>query len=177
MHRPRLVAVELHEDEVPDLDVAVAVGIGRAGRAAGDVGTMVEEDLGARAARTGVAHLPEVVAFVLAGARLVADADAAIRRHADVLRPELEGLRRRSHRPWSRASPSAGRSEPVRSSHAKRIGVALEVLAEAEVAEHLEERVVARGVAHVLEVVVLAAGAHAALRGHGRGIGTASRRR
>jgi hypothetical protein len=43
--------------------------------------------------------------------------------------------------------------------------VALEVVAEAEVAQHLEERVVARGIAHVLEVVVLAAGAHAALRG------------
>ena len=41
--------------------------------------------------------------------------------------------------------------------------VALEVVAEGEVAEHLEERVVARGVADVLQVVVLAAGAHAAL--------------
>ncbi len=40
----------------------------------------------------------------------------------------------------------------------------LEVVAEAEVAEHLEERVVARRVADVLEVVVLAACAHAALR-------------
>ena len=43
--------------------------------------------------------------------------------------------------------------------------VALEVVAEAEVAEHLEEGVMARGVADVLQVVVLAAGAHAALRG------------
>jgi hypothetical protein len=42
-------------------------------------------------------------------------------------------------------------------------GVLLEVVAEREVAEHLEEGVMARGVAHVLEVVVLAAGAHAAL--------------
>ncbi len=42
-------------------------------------------------------------------------------------------------------------------------GVALEVIAEAEVAQHLEEGVVAGRVAHVLEVVVLAAGAHAAL--------------
>ena len=41
--------------------------------------------------------------------------------------------------------------------------ILLEVIAEAEVAEHLEERMVARGVADVLEVVVLAAGAHAAL--------------
>ncbi len=36
-------------------------------------------------------------------------------------------------------------------------GVLLEVVAEAEVPEHLEERVVARGDADVLEVVVLAA--------------------
>ena len=42
--------------------------------------------------------------------------------------------------------------------------VALEVVAEREVAEHLEERVVPRGVADLLEVVVLAAGAHAFLR-------------
>jgi hypothetical protein len=43
--------------------------------------------------------------------------------------------------------------------------VALEVVAEAEVAQHLEEGVVARGVADVFQVVVLAAGAHAFLRG------------
>ena len=42
-------------------------------------------------------------------------------------------------------------------------GVLLEVVAEAEVAEHLEERVVARGDADVLEVVVLAADADALL--------------
>jgi hypothetical protein len=43
----------------------------------------------------------------------------------------------------------------------------LEIVAEREVAQHLEERVVARGVADVVEVVVLAAGAHALLRGRG----------
>ena len=41
----------------------------------------------------------------------------------------------------------------------------LEVVAERKIAEHLEEGVVARGVADVVEVVVLAAGAHAFLRG------------
>ena len=40
----------------------------------------------------------------------------------------------------------------------------LEIIAEGEIAEHLEEGVVARGVAHIVEVVVLAAGAHAFLR-------------
>ena len=42
-------------------------------------------------------------------------------------------------------------------------GIFLEVVAEAEVAEHLEERLVPAGVADVLQVVVLAAGAHATL--------------
>ena len=51
----------------------------------------------------------------------------------------------------------------------ERDGVLLEVVAEAEVAEHLEERVVARGDADVLEVVVLAADADALLaRGRAR---------
>jgi len=42
--------------------------------------------------------------------------------------------------------------------------LALEVVAEAEVAQHLEESVMACGVADVLQVVVLAAGTYAALR-------------
>ena len=50
--------------------------------------------------------------------------------------------------------------------------VALEVVAEAEVAEHFEEGVVARGVADVFQVVVLAAGAHAFLRRGGARVGT-----
>jgi hypothetical protein len=41
----------------------------------------------------------------------------------------------------------------------------LEVVAEREIAQHLEEGVVARGVADIVEVVVLAAGADAFLRG------------
>ena len=47
----------------------------------------------------------------------------------------------------------------------------LEVVAEREVAQHLEEGVVACGVADVLEVVVLAAGAYALLRRGGTRIG------
>ena len=39
----------------------------------------------------------------------------------------------------------------------------LEVVAERKIAEHLEEGVVARGIADIVEVVVLAAGAHAFL--------------
>ena len=46
----------------------------------------------------------------------------------------------------------------------------LEVVAEGEVAEHLEEGVVAGGVSDVVQVVVLAAGADAFLRGGGAGV-------
>ena len=45
--------------------------------------------------------------------------------------------------------------------------VLLEVVAEGKVAQHLEEGVVPGGVAHVFEIVVFAAGAHAALAGGG----------
>ena len=47
----------------------------------------------------------------------------------------------------------------------------LEIVAEREVAEHFEEGVMARGVADIVEVVVLAAGAHAFLRGRRARIG------
>ena len=58
----------------------------------------------------------------------------------------------------------------VTSSQANCDGVALEVVAEAEVAQHLEEGVVAAGEAHIFEVVVLAAGADAFLRSGGAGV-------
>src|SRR5260221_462848 len=166
MHRARLVAVELHEDQVPDFDVTIAVFLRRAGRAARHVRAVVVEDLRARAARAGVGHLPEVVALVPAPAGLVADADAALLRDADLLGPDVVRLVVGGvHR-----GPELFLLEAVLDGEElPRVldPVALEVVAEAEVAEHLEERVGARGVAHVLQFVVLAAGAHAALRGDG----------
>src|SRR5260370_30515983 len=70
----------LHEDEVPDLDEAVALGIGTAGRAAGDVVAVVVEYLRARAARAGVARRPELVRG--------GDADDAALRQAGDLAPQ-----------------------------------------------------------------------------------------
>jgi hypothetical protein len=131
---------------------------------------VVVEDLGARAAGAGVAHHPEVVGGV-AGALVVADADDALDRHADFLGPDVVGLV---------VLGVDGDGQLVlgqlvdfgQQFPGVLDGVALEVVAEAEVAEHLEEGVVTRGVADVLEVVVLAAGAHAFLRGGGAAVGT-----
>ncbi len=90
-HRSVGLHVELHEHVVPDFDVAVAVGIGAAGRPARHLGPVVVEDLGTRAARAGVGHHPEVVALVLA-ALVVADAHHALGRQADFLGPDVVGL-------------------------------------------------------------------------------------
>ena len=155
VHRAVGRAVVLHEHEVPDLDVAVAVLVGRARRAAFDAGAVVVEDLGAGPARAGVAHGPEV--------RLHAHPREARGIDADLLQPDLGRLVvllvDRDPQPLGRDAERAGDEIPRVADR-----LALEVVAEAEVAEHLEERVVARRVADVLEVVVLAAGAHAALR-------------
>ena len=51
--------------------------------------------------------------------------------------------------------------------------VLLEIVAEGEIAEHLEEGVMPGGVADIVEIVVLAAGAHAFLRGRGAAVGPA----
>ena len=165
IERPRRVAVVLHEDEVPDLEPAVALALdAEAGLAggllgAGDVVALEVVDLGAGAARAGVAHRPEVV--------LHAELEDPV--GGNVGEPEAVGLgvagdaalalEDRDLQAVLREAEVAGEELP-----AERDRVLLEVVAEGEVAEHLEERVVARGDAHVLEVVVLPPGADALLR-------------
>ena len=81
---PRTVRllVVLHEDQVPELEVALFAAVGRA--PGGAVGlALVEEDLAAGAARSRVARLPEVV--------LVQPLDA-LGRHADRVPPDLGRL-------------------------------------------------------------------------------------
>ena len=120
----------------------------------------IEVDLGAAAARAGVAHLPEVVV----GAQLL---DAIGRQ---VLPPDLVGLF------VARDVGVAGEDGRVQLvlgqfPHVGELrpgeadGFFLEVVAEREVAEHLEERVMPQRRPDVVEVVVLAAHPHALLRG------------
>ena len=159
------VTLELHEHQVPDLDVAVAVFLRRSRGAAPDLGTVVVEDFRARTAGAGVGHLPEVVRRV-AGALVVADADDALGRHADFLGPDVIGLV--VFLVDGDPELVGGQLVDLRQQFPGVLdGIALEVVAEAEIAQHFEERMVAGGVAHVLQVVVLAAGAHAALRRRG----------
>src|SRR3569833_1094063 len=169
VHGARFVAVELHEHVVPDLDVAVAVFLGASRRPTIDAFAVVVEDLGAGPAGAGVAHRPEIVGGV-ARALVVADADNAFLGYADVVVPDIVGFVVLG---VDRDPQLLGRQLQHRGEVFPRVldRILLEVVAEAEVAQHLEVGVVARGVADVLEVVVLAAGAYAALRRHRAGVG------
>ena len=121
-------------------------GCGRRGR----------RNLRARAARAGVAHRPEVVGR--------GDADDPLFRQPGDLAPQLERLVvlgvDGDQQLVGRGAEFLGNQLPGELDRH-----VLEVVAEREIAQHLEERVVPGGVADVLQVVVLAAGAHAFLRG------------
>ena len=153
--------VELHEHQVPDLEPARAglAVIGDAVRSLGQVRAAIEVDLAARPARTGVGHPPEVV--VVAGVDVAPDRHP-LGRQADLLAPDLAGdlvvLVRRGGESVARDAQVAGQEVPGEEDR-----VALEVVPERPVAEHLEERVVARRPPDLLEVVVLAGDAQAAL--------------
>ena len=150
--------LELHEHEVPDFKETVAVALADAAvRAAGHVRPLIEVDFRTGSAGAGIAHAPEVVLF--------AEAEDALGRDASHFLPEFEGfvivLVDGDVEPILGQFQVFGDEGPRETD-----GVFLEVVPEGEVAEHFEESVVARGAAHVVEVVVLAAHAQALL---GRG--------
>ena len=145
-------AVELRKHQVPELGVAVPLLVRRPGRPAGHAGAQVVEDLRVRAARPGVAHRPEV---------------ALVRHHAgrfdaDLVHPN--GARLRVVRMHGDPEAFLGQFEDAGDELPRpNDGLFFVVVAETEIAEHLEQRVMAPGVADVLQIVVLAAGAHATL--------------
>ena len=115
---------------------------------------MVVEDLRTGTARAVVAHRPEIV--------LGRDADDPAFGQAGDLLPQVErlvvGVIDGDGQPVGIEAPFLGQQGP---------GVMdrlfLEIVAEGEIPQHFEEGVVARGVADIVEVVVLAAGADALL--------------
>ena len=152
---------------VPNFNPAVAVFFRTARNAAPDFFAVVVENFGARAAGTGIAHLPEVVGRVFR-AFVVADADDALGRHTDFVQPDVVGfvvfgIHGRQEFVFGQIQPFGGSEEFP----SEVDGVAFEVVAEGEVAHHFKEGVVAGGVADVFQVVVLAACAYAFLRGSG----------
>ena len=161
--------VELHEDEVPDLQPArtVLAVVGDAVGALGELGAAVVVDLAAGTAGTGLGHAPEVL--VVPGVH-VAPLRHALGRQADLVAPD--GPRLLVIAVGRGGQALAGDAQVLRQELPGPVdGLALEVVAEGPVAQHLEEGVVARRAADLLEVVVLAGHAQAALRVHGPRVG------
>ncbi len=136
----------LHEDEVPDLQVAVLVGNRPAVPAV--FGPAVEVDLRARPARARHAHRPEVVGHP-------APLNAALR-HAYLVAPDPGCLVivviDRGPEPVLGKAEAAVRLGIRQQFPGKRYGLFLEVVPEREVPQHLEERGVPGGLADFLDV-------------------------
>ena len=171
IHIALFVAVELHKYAVPNFNPAVAVFFRAARNAAPDFFAVVVENFGARAARAGVAHLPEVVGCVFR-TFVVADADDAFGRHTDFVQPDVVGfvvfcVNGCQQFVFRDVQPFGGSQEFP----SEVDGIAFEVVAEGEVAHHFKEGVVTGGVAYVFQVVVFAACTYAFLRGSGAVVG------
>ncbi len=141
-----VAALVLHEDQVPDLQVALAVD--RRAALLAVLGAAVVVDLRARAARAGDAHGPEVV--------LHAQALDPLGGHADDVPPDLLGLvvvlvdgDPELLRLQAVAAVRDGAGEQL---PGELDGAFLEVVAEREVAAHLEERAVPGGLPDLLDV-------------------------
>ena len=160
--RLHFAAIELHEDEVPHLgdDVARAVDVRGAVLRVARIGAHVVMNLAARPARTGLAHLPEII--------LAAKAQNSFSRRADLLpEPFRVFVRTDFIVAFVNGEPHARRIELElvdQQVPGKLDRVFLEIIAERKIPEHLEKRLMPRGLADLVQVVMLAAGAHAFLR-------------
>ena len=148
--------LELHEHQVPDLDEAIAVGIGRAGRSTRDMLAVVVEDLRTRPARADLAHGPEIIRAGDTNDLAVGQPGDFFPQRERIVVIDVDG----DQQALDRQLEFPGEQVP-----GKLDRVLLEIVTEGEVPEHLKEGVMAGRVADVVEVVVLAAGAHAFLRG------------
>ncbi len=148
--------VELHEDEVPNLDESILVAVFGA-TVVTELGALVPEDLRTWPTRTDVAHLPVVV---------LVEALNALGRNADMVFPDLGSLVVAE----MDGDPQSVLVEPEDIGDefpCPRTRLMLEVVTETEVPHHFEEREMPFRAADLVEVVVLATGSHTLLNGDG----------
>ena len=153
-HRAILFHIKLHEYVVPNFDEAVAILVRRTRRAARDVRTVIVENLTARTTWTGVGHHPEIVRFVFA-AFIIANANHALRRQTDDLRPDVVGFIivdvHRRQQALRRKAIDFSQQLP-----APFDALFFEIVAKRPITQHFKKGMVTRGVAHVFQIIVLA---------------------
>ena len=151
----------MHEHEIPDLDIAVAILFRSTWGTTRDTLTVIEEDLAARSARACITHRPEIV--FRSESRETTGVDLHF------LEPDIGGF----VIVLEDSDPEAllGQSQRLCQELPGILNsLTLEVVTEAEIAEHLEERVMPGGITDILEIVVLSTCPHAALRRSRRGV-------
>ena len=123
---------------------------------------MVIEDFRTRAARAGLAHRPEIIVASNAQDFLVGQAADLAPQVECIVIVDID----------SNEQAIGGDAEFLGHQPPRKLDRALlEIIAEREIAEHFEKGVVARCIADIVEVVMLAARAHAFLRRHRARIG------
>ncbi|MCG3773689.1 MAG: hypothetical protein JW395_0502 [Nitrospira sp.] len=144
MQRPSCIPIELHEDEVPNLDDPIALAVRPI--VARHRRSLVEVQLRAGPTGSGIAHLPEII--------LLAAPHDTRGGNPDLL-PQFVRLviiaKDRHPHPILCQTNRLGQKLPTELN-----GVFLKVVTEGEVPQHFKERMVASGVADILQVVVLA---------------------
>ncbi len=150
-----IVPVVLHEDEIPDLEISVAVAPHGTGRPATGKGrALIHKDLRAWTAGPGVSHLPEIVLFSESNDSGGIDTRNALPkggRFVIVGKDRHPEDRRRQAQRLRQILPGKGD------------GLLFEVIPEGEIPHHLEEGVMAPGKPHPIEIVVLPARPHTSL--------------
>src|SRR5713101_3362420 len=143
MHLPRGTPIELHEDEIPDLDDAIA----RAVRpiVAWHRRSLIEMKFRAGPTGSGISHLPEVILLAAPHNPRGRDPDLL----PQLVRVVIVAEDRHPH-PILRQADCLSQKFP-----AELDGIFLEVVAEGKVPQHFKERMVASGIADILQIIVL----------------------
>ena len=149
---------ELHENQIPDFDVAITVLIRTARRTSCHIRPVIIEDFRAGAAGPGIAHRPEIVFFT--------QTREALRIDFHLIQPNVSRfiiiLIDSDPESASRQSKLFSKKFPR-----KLNSLSLEIITERKIAQHLKKRVMTSGIAHVLQIVVLATRSYTSL-GTGR---------
>ena len=91
LHCAIFLAVKLHKDTVPNLNIAVAIFVRRTGQTTPNMLTMVIKNLCARAARACVPHHPKVIGLVRP-AFIIANGNDTLLGQTDVFVPNIKGF-------------------------------------------------------------------------------------
>ena len=144
----------LHKYQVPDLNITIQIIIFAAGRTTGDTFAMIIKNFRTGAAGAGVTHLPKII-FIQTRKTFGTD--------THFFQPDIRcfiiGNMYRYPQTFFWQAQYFRQELPGKFNR-----ITLEIITKTKVAQHFKECVVASGVTHVFQIIMLAACTHTALR-------------